>query len=360
MGILKTILAAYSGVLRTWSNSAMQDRSTALRGPKIQLEKHLRVISVLQWILSFLIMGAACTAALIYLFCTDFWLIPALYTLWFIYDWNTPKQAGRRASWVRNWTIWTYFRDYFPIRLVKTHNLSPSRNYIFGYHPHGIFCFGAFCNFGTDVNGFLKEFPGIRPFVTTLAGNFWMPIVRDYLMSVGICPVTRTTIDYILSQNGTGNAVVIVVGGAAESLGCTPGVNTVVLKNRKGFVKVALQKGADLVPVYSFGENEVYRQLVFEEGSQWRRLQEKAQKLLGFAPCLFHGRGLFSESWGFMPYCKPITSVVGQPITVPKIENPSKEVVDRYHTMYMDSLRELFDKYKTQFGLKESEVLMIL
>ncbi|KAG5836830.1 hypothetical protein ANANG_G00232790 [Anguilla anguilla] len=338
MGILKTILAAYSGVLRTWSNSAMQDRSTALRGPKIQLEKHLRVISVLQWILSFLIMGAACTAALIYLFCTDFWLIPALYTLWFIYDWNTPKQAGRRASWVRNWTIWTYFRDYFPIRLVKTHNLSPSRNYIFGYHPHGIFCFGAFCNFGTDVNGFLKEFPGIRPFVTTLAGNFWMPIVRDYLMSVGICPVTRTTIDYILSQNGT-----------------------VVLKNRKGFVKVALQKGADLVPVYSFGENEVYRQLVFEEGSQWRRLQEKAQKLLGFAPCLFHGRGLFSpESWGFMPYCKPITSVVGQPITVPKIENPSKEVVDRYHTMYMDSLRELFDKYKTQFGLKESEVLMIL
>ncbi|KAJ8368333.1 hypothetical protein SKAU_G00083610 [Synaphobranchus kaupii] len=245
-------------------------------------------------------------------------------------------------------------------KLVKTHNLSPSRNYIFGYHPHGIFCFGAFCNFGTDVNGFLKKFPGIRPFVTTLAGNFRMPIVRDYLMSIGICPVTRDTINYTLSQNGTGNAVVIVVGGTAESLGCTTGVNTVTLKNRKGFVKVALQKGADLVPVYSFGENEVYRQLIFEEGSRWRLFQMKVQKLLGFAPCVFHGRGLFfADSWGFVPYSKPITSVVGEPITVPKIENPSKEVVDHYHTMYINSLRELFDTYKTQFGLRDSEVLVI-
>ncbi|XP_061073422.1 diacylglycerol O-acyltransferase 2-like isoform X2 [Conger conger] len=360
---MTTILPTYTGVLRTESSmlSAMHGQSEGvLWGSRIQLEKQLQVISVLQWILSFLIMGAACTVALIYLFCTDFWLIAAVYTVWLIYDWNTPKQAGRRTSWVRNWTLWTYFRDYFPIRLVKTHNLSPSRNYIFGYHPHGIFCFGAFCNFSTDVNGFLKKFPGIKPFVTTLAGNFKMPIVRDYLMSVGICPVTRDTIDYILSQNGTGNAVVIVVGGAAESLGCTQGVNRVTLKNRKGFVKVALQKGADLVPVFSFGENEVYRQLVFEEGSILSLFQKKVQKLVGVAPCLFHGRGLFSaESWGFMPYCRPITSVVGEPITVPKIENPSEEVVDHYHTMYMNSLGELFDKYKTEFGMRESDVLVI-
>lgn len=59
----------------------------------------------------------------------------------------------------------------------------------------------------------------------------------------GICPVNKNTIDYLLSQNGTGNAVIIVVGGAAESLQCAPGMNSVTLKNRKGFVKLALQKG---------------------------------------------------------------------------------------------------------------------
>ncbi|KAJ8403815.1 hypothetical protein AAFF_G00346830 [Aldrovandia affinis] len=357
---MKAILAAYAGVLRTGSSiiSALQDLSPVFW--RSQIQQQLQVISVMQWILSFLILGPGCTVALIYLFSTSFWLVAAVYTAWFIYDWNTPQQVGRRSLWIRNWTVWTYFRDYFPIRLVKTQHLCPSRNYIFGYHPHGIFCIGAFCNFATDVNGFLKLFPGIRPFVTTLAGNFQMPIVRDYLMGFGICPVTRDTLDYILSQNGTGNAVVIVVGGATESLGCTPGVNIITLKNRKGFVKMALQQGADLVPVYSFGENEVYKQLMFEEGSLWKVLQRKVQKLLGFAPCLFYGRGFFSaNSWGMMPFSKPITSVVGEPITVPKTENPSQEVLDHYHTMYINSLRKLFDQHKTKYGLRENEVLVI-
>lgn len=28
--------------------------------------------------------------------------------------------GGRRSSWVRSWTVWTYFRDYFPIRVSWT------------------------------------------------------------------------------------------------------------------------------------------------------------------------------------------------------------------------------------------------
>ncbi|CAB1316448.1 unnamed protein product [Coregonus sp. 'balchen'] len=226
---------------------------------------------------------------------------------------------------------------YHPVyQLIKTHNLLPSRNYIFGYHPHGIFAFGAFCNFGTEATGFSKKFPGIKPSLATLAGNFRMPVFRDYLMSGGICPVNRNAIDYLLSQNGTGNAVVIVVGGAAESLNCAPGMNSVTLNNRKGFYT---DTGSDLVPVYSFGENDVYKQVIFEERTAWRLAQKRLQKILGFAPCLFHG--------------------LGEPITVPKIEQPPQDMVDLYHAMYINSLRSLFDKYKTHFSLKESDILHI-
>ncbi|KAM4699908.1 diacylglycerol O-acyltransferase 2 [Discoglossus pictus] len=360
---MKTIIAAYSGVLRGTGSSILSTVHDLPFLPwlsKSRVEKHLQIISVLQWVISFLVLGVACTMLLAYIFCTDCWLIAALYMAWLVIDWNTPNKGGRRSTWVRNWAVWRYFRDYFPIKLVKTHNLLPSRNYIFGYHPHGIMCLGGFCNFGTEATSVSKKFPGIKPYLATLAGNFRMPVLRDYLMSGGICPVDRDTIDFILSKNGTGNAVVIVVGGAAESLDCRPGKHTVTLKQRKGFVKIALQHGADLVPVYSFGENEAYKQIVFDEGSWGRWLQKKFQKYVGFAPCVFHGCGFFStNSWGLVPYPNPITTVVGEPITVPKIDHPTQKDVDLYHGMYLTSLEKLFDKYKTKVGLPETEMLEI-
>uniref|UniRef100_A0A452R4M2 Acyltransferase n=1 Tax=Ursus americanus TaxID=9643 RepID=A0A452R4M2_URSAM len=288
-------------------------------------------------------------------------------------QWQLPRVSGQlcRVAWGRApWVLppspgrvpvpLCWHDPSFSLQLVKTHNLVTTRNYIFGYHPHGIMGLGAFCNFSTEATEVSKKFPGIRPYLATLAGNFRMPVLREYLMSGGICPVNRDTIDYLLSKNGSGNAIIIVVGGAAESLSSMPGKNAVTLRNRKGFVKLALRHGADLVPTYSFGENEVYKQVIFEEGSWGRWVQKKFQKYIGFAPCIFHGRGLFSsDTWGLVPYSKPITTVVGEPITIPKLEHPTQQDIDLYHAMYMEALVKLFDKHKTKFGLPETEVLEV-
>lgn len=51
--------------------------------------------------------------------------------------------------------------------------------------------------------------------------------------------------------------------------------------------------------------------------------------------------------------------VVGEPITVPKIEDPTEEMVDLYHDMYIRSLQSLFDRFKTRYGLKESDILHV-
>lgn len=61
---------------------------------------------------------------------------------------------------------------------------------------------------------------------------------------------------------------------------------------------------ADLVPVYSFRENELYQQVIFSDGSLGRRLQDLFKKIMGFAPCLFIG-----EHMAFLPYRIPITTV---------------------------------------------------
>ena len=60
----------------------------------------------------------------------------------------------------------------------------------------------------------------------------------------------------LLKQKGM--ATVLVPGGARESLNGEKGKIQLVLKNRKGFIKMALRQGVSLVPTFSFGEQNVY------------------------------------------------------------------------------------------------------
>ena len=95
-------------------------------------------------------------------------MIAILYAVWVIYDRQVSSQGGRRLQWFRKLSIWRYLRDYFPVTLVKTADLDPRRNYIMGYHPHGVIGAGAFVNFGTEGNKFSEVFPGITPYLLTL------------------------------------------------------------------------------------------------------------------------------------------------------------------------------------------------
>lgn len=286
---------------------------------------------------------------------TSLWPLSTLYFIWLVMDWQTPERGGRKTTFVRRWRVWNHFRDFFPIRLVKTTELNPNKNYILGCHPHGIMSCGAFACFCTESCGFNEVFPGMRVCLVVLAGLFKIPILRDYLMCGGLCPVSKPSLVHLLSKRGKGNAVVIIIGGAAESLASSPGVNAVVMRHRKGFVRVALEFGADLVPVYSFGENELFQQVVFSEGSLGRRLQDLFKKIMGFAPCLFAG-----ERLAVLPYKIPITTIVGSPISVPKRVTPTEEEVDHYHRLYMEGLSKLFHEHKVSCGLSESHKLQFI
>ncbi|XP_006889867.1 PREDICTED: 2-acylglycerol O-acyltransferase 3 [Elephantulus edwardii] len=296
---------------------------------------------------------------LIYLLFTCLWPLSVLYFIWLYTDWDTPTRGGRRSEWFRNIGIWKHLRDYFPIKLVKTAELPPDRNYILGSHPHGIMCFGSYCNFATESTGISQCFPGLRISMLVLAGLFRMAFYREYIMFLGICPVSRSSIDFILNQQKKGQAVLITVGGAQECLYVKPGEHKLTLKNRKGFVRLALSHGASLVPVYSFGENDVFHCKTFATDS-WQYLAQVAfKKLLNFSPCIFSGRGFFSpNSWGLLPYAVPITSVVGRPIHVPQCCSPTVEQVDYYHMLYMKALEELFEEHKENYGVPASSHLI--
>lgn len=81
-----------------------------------------------------------------------------------------------------------------------------------------------------------------------------------------------------------------------------------------GFSVCLLFCRAHLVPVFSFGENELFKQVANPKGSWLRNVQEKLQKIMGFALPLFHARGVFQYSFGLIPYRQPIHTVGKFPV----------------------------------------------
>merc|ERR1712226_82427 len=112
------------------------------------------------------------------LFFTQHKWIPLLYASWYIYDFDTCNKGGREFRYMRRWFLFDYFVRYFPIQLIKTADLDPSKSYLIGSHPHGIICFGAFGSFATDALHWDQMFPGLQTRLLTLEQNFWLPGTR--------------------------------------------------------------------------------------------------------------------------------------------------------------------------------------
>jgi len=157
-----------------------------------------------------------------------------------------------------------------------------------------------------------------------------------------------------------GRAITIVVGGARESLDAQPYSLRLVLKCRKGFVKMAIRTGADLVPVLAFGENDIYDQFRADEHPTIHKFQLLVKKLLGFTIPLFHARGVFNYDVGLMPYRRPLNIVVGSPVRVVQKAKPDQEEIDRVHEEYIRELERLWDLWKDEFAPHRKEDMKIV
>ncbi|XP_060922484.1 2-acylglycerol O-acyltransferase 1 isoform X1 [Limanda limanda] len=323
----------------------------------VPLRRRFQTAAVLQWMFSFLALAQCCLAVFVLLALSDWWMLALLYSGWLWLDWDTPTSGGRRSRWVRSWVVWDYFRDYFPLTLIKTVDLDPRKNYIFGFHPHGVLVAGAFGNFCTESTGFSRLFPGLTSHLLMLPFWFRVPLFREYIMSGGLVSSSKSSLSHLVSRPEGGNVAVIAVGGAPESLDARPGSLTLQVQNRKGFIKLALRHGAQLVPVFSFGENELFDQIKNPSGSNLRTLQNQLQSILGFAVPLFHARGVFQYSLGLMPYRKSIHTVVGKPISVAQTSCPSSEDIESLHQVYLTCLKDLFEQNKHTYGFNDDQHL---
>ncbi|KAF2765170.1 diacylglycerol acyltransferase [Teratosphaeria nubilosa] len=341
-----------------WSQSAI--RWAPLNVP---LQRRLQTCMVLVHTISI----AGCLA-FFFLLCTIPLLWPILlpYLIYVLLSRAAiDGELSHRSDWLRRSKVWSLFAGYFPARLHRSHILEPGRKYIFGYHPHGIISHGAFAAFGTEALGFSQLFPGITNTLLTLDTNFRIPLYRDYALRMGLASVSRESCENLLSKGGPtgegmGRAITIVVGGARESLDAKPYTLRLVLKRRKGFVKLAIRTGADLIPTLAFGENDIYDQFDANAHPWVHKGQLLVKKLMGFTVPLFHARGVFNYDVGMMPYRRPINIVVGKPIAIQQSATPDPAYVEQIHREYVAELMKIWEDWKETFARHRSGELEIV
>ncbi|KPJ03386.1 2-acylglycerol O-acyltransferase 2-A [Papilio xuthus] len=316
----------------------------------VPMTRRLQTLGAAGWICLVLFGEALSILVFLSILYSSMWWLALGYAVWMLKDVETPNKGGRRFEWVRNWSWWRNYCDYFPIKLIKTAELDPSKNYLFACFPHGVVSSGAFGAFATNALNFYRTFPGMTCHMITLGGHFLVPLFRDLILALGGCASSEESLLHLLDKRKhTGKCVALIVGGAAEALDSHPGEYCVILSRRKGFIRVAMKTGAPLVPVFSFGEPDVFRPLNNPRDSLLRRFQEKFRELTGISPILPIGRGFFQYTFGVLPLRSPITTVVGTPMEIERNLEPTDEEVDAVHAEFTRRLIELFESEKSKY-----------
>ncbi|KAF5299134.1 hypothetical protein FQA39_LY02307 [Lamprigera yunnana] len=308
----------------------------------------------------FIIIGFLGTITCIYiLFFTKYWIISALYIIWIIIDRDTCESEGRRNPILRKYFGLPIHQSYFPIKfkLASPYQLDANRNYMFCCFPHSIIPYGVAVIFASDHCGFKEYFPKHSYRIATLKQSFYIPLYRELLLEFGVCCSSSRALNNLLGQPKGGNAVAVVVGGAEESFYSNPGDYYIILQKRKGFIKLALMNGSPLVPVFTFGTNELFYQVrhpLLDSIQKWLKIKT------GIAPILFCGRGLFHNWYGWVPLKKPVITIAGEPIEVQKTENPTQEQIEELHTKFTEAIKNLFNTQKHKYVENAEHVDLVI
>mmetsp|Transcript_27180 Transcript_27180/g.59828 ORF Transcript_27180/g.59828 Transcript_27180/m.59828 type:complete len:428 (+) Transcript_27180:186-1469(+) len=260
--------------------------------------------------------------------------------------WRTFNQTYFFPSAIFRRYLNLSFAKPLPTELVEAEQSSSDNNkarFILAAFPHG-------CNsdFRLLMDGILEEaFPNLveNDKIRSLAASvlFWIPVVREISLWTGCIDASRPVAEAALRE---GKSLVILPGGEAEQIRTRHGREIVYLKNRKGFVKLALSYHVPIVPMYVFGCSDSYH--TYTNVGLGFRLWLVKHLGICITPC--------SGLWGnpLCPLPKTTTIVVGKPIRFERRKEeqqpPTKEELDRAHAIFIRELVALFDAHKTALG----------
>merc|ERR1719291_430858 len=164
---------------------------------------------------------------------------------------------------------------------------------------------------------------------------FNIPMLGEIFSMTNARPVDRKTIEYLLKS---GASVAIQPGGVKEQAQTREDQEQAFFPAKLGFIRLAIQHGRPLMPLYLFGENQLYKRV---DGLQW--LSKIVHRLTGMTlPIVTAKFGI--PMAGLFPIATDVHIRWGKPVDVGEKEaDPSDERVKEVFERYLAELQRLFD-----------------
>jgi hypothetical protein len=234
--------------------------------------------------------------------------------------------------------------DYFDYEAIYTDDknvreaIANGKNFLFAAQPHGILSFVGMC---AAVS---KPEDVMRVPTATASAVLQTPLLKNLMGIFNLVDASAHNVKKILKGGGS---VLIYIGGIAELFKSCRTEERLYLKKRKGFIKLALREGVDVVPIYLFGNTSVLSAL---KHGPLATLSRKLQVSLTW----FWGKYYLP-----IPRDEKILYVVGKPLGLPHIEEPTQEDIDKWHGVYCEEVRKLFEMYKERVPMYKHKKLFV-
>lgn len=203
------------------------------------------------------------------------------------------------------------------------------------WHPHGFIAYTPSMIMGEwAVAGHPH---GREWFGLCLPALFKLPWLGEHFTLTNARPVDRASLETLLASGAT---VAIQPGGVREQAATRHDQEQAFFGKKLGFVRQAIKHGTPLMPVYFFGENQMYTRVA---GGAWITRAIKKATGMVFPVC---------TGWLGLPMCWPLPHATalhvrwGRAVPVGDADaDPSDERVREVFEAYLAELMRLFDAH---------------